>query len=124
MLPLLPFVAGAAAGAFAVKLWRTDKARTGLDQAQEKLRQATVSSLTAIEHSSAAMRDRLSPPAAPVVKEAPAARSAAKTSAKTSAKTAAKKPAAKAKPAAKPVKATKKPVKAVKPTPPTGEAAS
>lgn len=120
MLPLLPFVAGAAAGAFAVKLWRTDKARTGLDQAQEKLRQATVSSLTAIEHSSAAMRDRLSPPAAPVVKEATAARPAAKTSAKT----AAKKPAAKAKPAAKPVKATKKPVKAVKPTPPTGEAAS
>jgi len=61
MFPLLPFVAGMAAGAVVVKLLRSDSARAGLDKAQDKIRQATVSSLAAIENSSAAMRERLSP---------------------------------------------------------------
>lgn len=70
MLPLLPFVAGIATGALAIKLWRGQNARTGLGQAQEKLqaatgtakeklRKATVSSLAAIEQSSAKLRTRL-----------------------------------------------------------------
>lgn len=102
MLPLLPFVAGIAAGALAVKLWRTDKSRLRLDQAQEtlraatdtaqkKLRAATVSGLEAIEHSSAAMRERLSAEKAPAKK--PVARKAA-------ARPVAKKAAPKKKPAA------------------------
>lgn len=95
MLPLLPFVAGIATGALAIKLWRNDKTKAGLDKAQEKLRtatadagqklrQATVSSLAAIEHSSAAARERLS--AAPAAAPAPA---------KPARKPATKKPAAK-----------------------------
>lgn len=83
MLPLLPFVAGIATGALALKLWRADKSKFKLDKAQEKiraagdsaqkkLRSATVSGLEAIEHSSAAMRERLSEKKAPAKK--PAAR--------------------------------------------------
>lgn len=64
MLPLLPFIAGIATGAVAIKLWRSDKSKLKFDQAQEALRHATVSSLEAIEHSSASMRKRLSAPAA------------------------------------------------------------
>jgi hypothetical protein len=97
MLPLLPFVAGIATGALALKLWRTDKSKLKLDQAQEKirgasdtaqkkLRAATVSGLEAIEHSSAAMRERLSE------KKTPAKKATAR---KTTAKPAAKKAAPK-----------------------------
>lgn len=75
MLPLLPFIAGIATGAVALKWWRTDKSALKLDQAQEKLRsatdtaqqklrKATVSSLTAIEQSSAKMREKLTSPKA------------------------------------------------------------
>ncbi len=92
MLPLLPFVAGIATGALALKLWRADKSKLKLDQAQEKiraagdstqkkLRSATVSGLEAIEHSSAAMRERLSEKKAPAKKAAakkPAAKPATK----------------------------------------------
>lgn len=59
MLPLLPFAAGLLAGAAAVKLLRSDKARAGLGKAQESLREATVSGLAAIEHSSATMKQAL-----------------------------------------------------------------
>lgn len=83
MLHLLPFVAGIATGALAIKLWRNQTTRAGLDKAQDKLRQvtgtakeklrkSTVSSLDAIEHSSAKMRAKLEKPAAtakPGVKE-------------------------------------------------------
>lgn len=97
MLPLLPFVAGIATGALAIKLWRSDKSGFGLDKAetkiraatgsaQKKLRNATVSGLEAIEHSSAAMRERLTARKKPARK--PAAR---KTAAK---KAAPKKPVA------------------------------
>jgi len=64
MLPLLPFVAGLVTGATALKLWRSNSSRLKLDKAQDSLRQATVSSLEAIEQSSASMRQRLSQPAA------------------------------------------------------------
>jgi len=68
MLPLLPFVAGLAAGALALKLWRTDKSSLKLDKAQETIRNATVSSLAAIEQSSAKMRKKLSADTAPDAK--------------------------------------------------------
>lgn len=101
MLPLLPFAAGIAAGALAIKLWRNENTRAGLDKAQEKLRaatagaqqklrQATVSSLAAIEHSSAAMRERLgeSPASAavPAVAEEAPAKPARKPAARKAAK--------------------------------------
>jgi hypothetical protein len=59
MLPWLPFAAGMVTGAVAIKLLRTDSTRVGLDKAQEKLRNATVSGLAAIEGGSAAFRERL-----------------------------------------------------------------
>lgn len=101
MLPLLPFAAGIATGALAIKLWRNQTTRAGIDKAQDKLRQATVSGLEAIEHSSAKVRAKLAAPAAKGV--------------------AAKKPAA-AKKAAKSVRAAK-PAKAAK-TKPAAAAAS
>ena len=77
MLPLLPFVAGIATGALVLKLWRTDKSKLKLDEAQEKIRSATdtaqkklrnvtASGLEAIEQSSAKMRKRLSAEGAPI----------------------------------------------------------
>ncbi len=112
MLPLLPFVAGIATGALAIKLWRNQNTHAGVEKAeekllhaagtaQEKLRKATVSSLEAIEHSSAKMRARLTAPKA---------------------KAATKKPVA----ARKPAKATKstKTAKAAKVAKPSAEAAS
>lgn len=59
MFHLLPFAAGLLAGAAAIKLIRDDKAKSGLEKAQDRLREATVSSLTAIEQSSARLRGRL-----------------------------------------------------------------
>ena len=59
MFHLLPFAVGLLAGAAAVRLIRDDKTRDGLEKAQERLREATVSSLSAIEQSSARLRDRL-----------------------------------------------------------------
>lgn len=100
MLPLLPFVAGIATGALAIKLWRADKSRLRLDLAQEKLRNATVSSLEAIEHSSASMRERLSAGKKPADKPKAAPKTAA------AKKPAARKPAVK-KPAAPAVEADK-----------------
>lgn len=59
MFPLFPFVAGVLTGAVALRLIKTDKTKAGLDKAQDKLRDATVSSLEAIEHASARARKRL-----------------------------------------------------------------
>lgn len=59
MFPLLPFVAGLLAGAAAIKLIREKKTKDRLEKVQGRLREATVSSLTAIEKSSAHLRTRL-----------------------------------------------------------------
>lgn len=61
MFPLFPFLAGALTGAVALRLIKTDKTKAGLEKAQDKLRDATVTSLEAIEHASARARKRLSP---------------------------------------------------------------
>jgi hypothetical protein len=59
MFHLLPFAVGLLAGAAAVKLMREDKTKDGLEKVQDRLREATVNSLSAIEKSSARLRDRL-----------------------------------------------------------------
>lgn len=98
MFPLLPFAAGLLTGVAAIKLIRNEKAKKQLDKAQDRLREATVSSLATLEQSSARLRDKLqtaTPDAVPVQDaDAPA----------TEAKTAkpARKPAAKRRAAAKP----------------------
>ncbi|MHB1375570.1 MAG: hypothetical protein ACYC5W_12035 [Thauera sp.] len=73
MFPLFPFVAGVLTGAVALRLIKTDKTKAGLEKAQDTLRDATVSSLEAIEHASARARKRLAPSeveeAAPVPEE-------------------------------------------------------
>lgn len=59
MFPLLPFAAGLLTGAVAARLLKVDKARTGFSKAQDRVREATVSSLAAIEHTSAELRAKL-----------------------------------------------------------------
>jgi len=72
MLPLLTFASGLVAGIVGVKLLKKvkapdslgnfgDKARSGLDKAQAGLRDATVTSLSAIEKSTASLRAKLTP---------------------------------------------------------------
>ena len=73
MFHLLPFAAGLLAGAAAVKLIREDKAKAGLDKAQDRLREATVSGLSAIEQSSARLRSRLASETATTASDAVAA---------------------------------------------------
>ena len=92
MFPLFPFVAGVLTGAVALRLIKTDKTKAWLDKAQDKLRDATVSSLEAIEHASARARKRLtaaeadedgeSMPAEAAEPSAPAARKRAPRAAK------------------------------------------
>ena len=92
MFPLFPFVAGVLTGAVALRLIKTDKTKAGLDKAQDKLRDATVASLEAIEHASARARKRLtaaeadedgeSMPAEAAEPSAPAARKRAPRAAK------------------------------------------
>ncbi|THF63260.1 hypothetical protein [Pseudothauera rhizosphaerae] len=81
MLPLIPFAAGLLTGLVAVNLLKTNKTRAGLDKAQQRLREATASSLAAIESASARARSKLeaSPEAeaAPAVKPTAAPRKAA-----------------------------------------------
>lgn len=108
MLPLLPFAAGILAGAAAVRLLRDqrtrldlDKLRNSLGKAQETLREAAVSGLAGIEHSSARAKERLSaPPAAAPAAAKPVRRKAAdKVAGKVASKSAGKaadKPAGKA----------------------------
>lgn len=59
MFPLLPFAAGLLTGAVVTRLIKADKARVSLDKAQGRVREATVSSLAALEHTSAELRARL-----------------------------------------------------------------
>lgn len=68
MLPLLTFASGLVAGIVGLRVLKNVKptagikaASAGLDRAEAGLRQATVSGLTAIERSSAALRERLTP---------------------------------------------------------------
>ncbi len=100
MFPLFPFAIGLVVGAAGIKLVRTGKAKKQIEEAQSYLRSATVSGLSAIEQSSARLRDRLQeePSEAPQ-EEAPAARRS-----KPAAKPAAK-PAPKRRPAAAKAKA-------------------
>lgn len=106
MYPVLPFAIGAMVGAAAVRLLKTVSLRGSLDKAQERLRDATISSLDAIEHSSAGLKARLATPATPAA--AASADAAVETARKapprrrSSATTGATKPAA----AAKTVKTT------------------
>lgn len=72
MFPLLPFAAGLAAGILGVQMLRNVKtgtlnssAREQLGRAKSGLRNATVSSLEAIEHSTANLRAKLTPEPAP-----------------------------------------------------------
>lgn len=106
MLPLLPFAIGLLTGAVAVKFVRSEKAKESLDLAQDRLRQATVKSLSKIEHSSGALRSKLeagasvvSPAPSDAAETAPVA--AENTLAKTGQKSA-QKPAARKRPARKP----------------------
>ena len=62
MFPLIPFAVGILTGVAAVKLVRNEKAKKGLESAQERLQSATVSGLAAIEQSSARLRHRLEAP--------------------------------------------------------------
>ena len=70
MYPVLPFAIGAMVGAAAVRLLKTVSLQGSLDKAQERLREATISSLDAIEHSSAGLKAKLA--AAPAAPEAAA----------------------------------------------------
>lgn len=72
MLPLLPFAAGLLAGAAAIKLWRNESTRAGIDKAQDKLRQATAFGLSAIKHTSAAIGRHVAPEAPPAAAPEPA----------------------------------------------------
>lgn len=65
MFPLLPFAVGLLTGAAGVRLLRNDSAKEQLAKAQERLREATVSGLNAIENSSARLRTRLDQTAEP-----------------------------------------------------------
>lgn len=95
-MPLLPFAVGLLAGVFTVRLARNNKTRAGLDKAQARLREATVSGLTALESSSARLRDKLA--AGEASGDTPAALPAAGAApvAKPPRKRAPRKPAAKA----------------------------
>lgn len=59
MFPLLPFAVGLLTGAAGVRLLRNERAKIQLAKAQDRLREATVTSLNAIETSSARLRSRL-----------------------------------------------------------------
>lgn len=61
MLPLLPFALGLLAGGLAVRTLRDGRLRDGLRHAQDSVRSATVSSLTAVENSAHAIKQRLEP---------------------------------------------------------------
>ena len=65
MFPILPFAVGLLTGAAGVRLLRNEKAKIQLAKAQDRLREATVTSLNAIETSSARLRTRLDQTAEP-----------------------------------------------------------
>ncbi|MFV0370989.1 MAG: hypothetical protein ACK5JI_05030 [Azonexus sp.] len=119
MLPLLPFIAGIATGAVAIKLWRNDKTTQTLENAKVKIREATVSSLSRLESSTAAMRDKLAVPETETAAAGEAVVAAKATPAR------ARKPATKAaaEPAKKPAAKRASKPKAAKPQTPAGDAA-
>lgn len=109
MLPLLPFIAGLVTGAVTAKLWRNGKtsqtlanakAKTSetLESARTSIREATVSGLSRLEASSAAMREKLTvveaAPEAATPDEAPAPAPAKKATRPRKAGTGAKRAAA------------------------------
>lgn len=59
MFPLLPFAAGALAGALAVRYWRSDAARADFERARASLRSAADTGVTTLKQSAAAVRARL-----------------------------------------------------------------
>lgn len=63
MFPLLPFAVGLLTGAATLRLFKNKSAKQQLIKAQGRLRDATLSSLNVIEHSSARLRSRLAPEA-------------------------------------------------------------
>ncbi|MCC4117513.1 hypothetical protein LLG90_19330 [Aromatoleum toluclasticum] len=87
---MLPFAIGAMVGAAAVRLLKTVSLRGSLDKAQERLRDATITSLDAIEHSSAGLKAKLvtPAPAKPAARKKAAASAPAKAAAETAAETA------------------------------------
>lgn len=127
MLPLLPFAAGLLAGAVSVKLLRSDKTRDGLNAAKSRLRAATVSGLNKLEHSTAAVRERLASadeaPAAPAAEASAAAASVEQPApaAQAFASEKATAPAASTKPRRKPAAAKR--AKAAKPAADAGDVA-
>lgn len=71
MFPIIPFAVGVVTGAVVLKLFRSDKTQEGLEKAQGGLRDATVSSLQAIENASARARSRLAGKREAAPEEAP-----------------------------------------------------
>lgn len=60
MLPLLPFVAGIAAGAAASELWRRGAVQKGFNTASDKIRSAASSSMESVRQTSAQLRETVS----------------------------------------------------------------
>lgn len=77
MLPLLPFAAGLFAGAAAIGLLRSERARVALDRTQHKLRSAGKSGLAAVGPAPAATAQGT--PAASAAKPRPARKAARRT---------------------------------------------
>ena len=73
MFPMLPFAIGLLTGAVTVRLLKSANLRSGLDKAQDRLRDATVSGLSAIEHSSAELKAKLTTATSVVAEPAAAA---------------------------------------------------
>ncbi len=86
MLPLLPFAAGLAVGAAAVGVLRGERARAGIEKAQQSLRSATAAGTAIIQRSTEAVRHHFAAETAP----------AAKATKKKAARPSRRKPAAKA----------------------------
>lgn len=56
MLPLLPFIAGIAAGAAATELWRRDAVQKGFGRARRSLKRAASTGVDNVRQGSAALR--------------------------------------------------------------------
>lgn len=81
MLPLLPFAAGLFAGAAAIGLLRSERARAALNRAEDSLRSAGKSGLAAARRAPAATTQQAAAaqaPAASLAKPKPARKAAAK----------------------------------------------
>lgn len=69
MLPLIPFALGIATGVAAVRLFKSSASKDKLDQLQNRLKEATVSSLESVSNASNRMKSRLEHEASPQVEE-------------------------------------------------------